>query len=203
MANILGWGENEPQIKAKDQGGDSISSFATKIKAAISDLFDTLNPLGLDAISQAWHDNDFAAVISGTWTPVLYGDTTEGALTYLGQTGIYKKIGPICFVFFRVDLSGYTTLPAGKVRIKGLPYVANNNSSAYNFGVTLGPGPGAYQKLRAGVIRDSFMALRAVDANNFQVIDDSSWGTNLSDTGGTKIFPTTGTILGAGYYVTA
>lgn len=144
-----------------------------------------------------------STLASGTWTPVLYGDTTEGVVTYLGRQGTYRKIGNVCFIAFRIDISGYTTLPAGKVRIKGIPYAANNNSGAYNFGCVVTSGAGAYQKLRAGVVRDSFIGIRAVDASNFQIIEDATWGANASDTGGLKIFPTSGTIFGFASYFTA
>lgn len=43
MPNPYGWGANEPQIKPKDQGGDTIATFSQKIYNAIDNLFDTLN----------------------------------------------------------------------------------------------------------------------------------------------------------------
>ena len=124
-------------------------------------------------------------------------------MTYSGRQGAYRKIGDVCFIAFRIDVSGYTTLPTGKVRIKGIPYAANNNANAYNFGSVIASGSGAYQKLRAGVVRDSFIGIRSVDANNFQILDDATWGANSSDTGGLKIFPTSGTIFGFASYFTA
>lgn len=39
----FGWGANEPKIKPVAQGGDTIGGYATKVKNAISNLFDTLN----------------------------------------------------------------------------------------------------------------------------------------------------------------
>ena len=38
-----GWGANEPDISPVAEGGDTIASYATKVKAAISDTFDMLN----------------------------------------------------------------------------------------------------------------------------------------------------------------
>lgn len=220
MPNPYGWGQNEPQIKPKDQGGDTIATFCQKVYNLFDALFATLNSYPwstasqsdagyMSAIDKAALDNvpttylPKSTLTSGTWTPVLYGDTTEGVVTYSGRQGAYRKIGDVCFTAFRIDVSGYTVLPAGKVRIKGIPYAANNNSNAYNFGSVIASGSGAYQKLRAGVVRDSFIGIRSVDANNFQILDDVTWGANSSDTGGLKIFPTSGTIFGFASYFTA
>ena len=109
----------------------------------------------------------------------------------------------MCFIAFRMDIRGYTTLPAGKVRVKGIPYAANNNGAAYNFGSVIASGSGPYQKVRTGVVRDNLIGIRSVDANNFQIIEDATWGANSSDTGGVKIYPSSGTIFGFASYFTA
>lgn len=43
MSNPYGWGQNEPQIKPKEQGGDSIATFSQKIYNLFDNLFNTLN----------------------------------------------------------------------------------------------------------------------------------------------------------------
>jgi len=43
MPNIFGWGNDEPQILPKEQGGDTIAVFTLKIKNLFQSLFNTLN----------------------------------------------------------------------------------------------------------------------------------------------------------------
>ena len=43
MPNPYGWGQNEPQIKPKDQGGDTIATFSQKVYNLFNSLFATLN----------------------------------------------------------------------------------------------------------------------------------------------------------------
>lgn len=43
MPNIFDWGNNEPKILPKQQGGDSIAVFSTKVKDLFQDLFNKLN----------------------------------------------------------------------------------------------------------------------------------------------------------------
>ena len=50
MANIYGWGQNEPNIS---QNGDTVGTFASKIKNAIDSLFSTLNSYPWSNASQS------------------------------------------------------------------------------------------------------------------------------------------------------
>jgi hypothetical protein len=67
----------------------------------------------------------------GTWTPeytgidILNGDVTPAYFPSFGQRGIYRKIGAVVFVSFRIVLSGLSVTGAttGDLYIQGLPYV--------------------------------------------------------------------------------
>ena len=61
---------------------------------------------------------------SGTWTPVLKGSSTAGAFTYTAQSGNYVKFGNMVYIIGYMSWSACTTVPAGDVRIDGLPFTA-------------------------------------------------------------------------------
>lgn len=91
-----GWGENEPQIKPVAQGGDTIASYATKIKNAISDLFDTLNTFPWANATQSsagfMSKDDKKAVDGiadlGTFNKMFFSQTS-GSYT-APRTGVYR-----------------------------------------------------------------------------------------------------------------
>ncbi len=56
----------------------------------------------------------------GTFTPVLYGTTSEGVGIYNAQAGYYTKIGKL--VYFSVYLGWTAHTGTGDMRIKTLPY---------------------------------------------------------------------------------
>jgi len=43
MPNPYGWGDDKPQIKPKDQGGETVATFSQKVYNLFDNLFDTLN----------------------------------------------------------------------------------------------------------------------------------------------------------------
>jgi len=76
----------------------------------------------------------YAAIINGTWTPLLIGDVTAGTQTYNTKTGRYVRIGSLVVARFYVRL--YTISGAvGNTLIGGLPFAAQNNSSDYSASV--------------------------------------------------------------------
>lgn len=74
-----------------------------------------------------WDGNDVAIIQTGTWTPILAGETTEGALSYSTRDGIYVKIGRLVLLQCKLVVSAVSTMPTGYALIRGLPY---NISSA-------------------------------------------------------------------------
>lgn len=98
MPNPYGWGQNEPQIKPKDQGGDTISTFAAKIKDAITSLFNTLNSYPWSNATQSasgyMSKEDKTALdnVPTTYLP-LSGGTLTGDIT---TKNIIMSSGVIC-----------------------------------------------------------------------------------------------------------
>lgn len=60
----------------------------------------------------------------GTWTPIVYGTTTEGTATYTTQKGNYVKVGNLVWAAGRVTYTGHTG--TGNMLIKGLPFNATS-----------------------------------------------------------------------------
>ena len=91
-----GWGTNEPEIKPVSQGGDTIATYATKVKNAISDLFDTLNTFPWANATQSsagfMSKDDKKAVDGiadlGTFKKIYFSQTS-GSFT-APRTGVYR-----------------------------------------------------------------------------------------------------------------
>lgn len=73
-------------------------------------------------------DNIGGPIESGTWTPVVQGQTTAGNHTYASQAGGYQRIGNIVHVSFRVLINGgdWDINSAGDLAITGLPFPVSN-----------------------------------------------------------------------------
>lgn len=79
---------------------------------------------------------------SGTWTPVLIGNTTAGSPTYTTQTGNYFRIGRLIYLDFIIAILAKGGM-AGSIRITGLPFTGitgSDHSIAAYRGVTTGVG---------------------------------------------------------------
>ena len=86
--------------------------------------------------------NNRLPYITGTWTPTIYGSTTNGQFTYeTNNGGRYLKLGKIVFVFGSI-VATCVSIPSGSVQIGGLPFNAagygyrlwtTNNSSIEGF----------------------------------------------------------------------
>jgi hypothetical protein len=61
----------------------------------------------------------------GTWTPTAEGETTAGTTSYAYRVGWYRKVGSIVVVHCNLQ---FTTNGTGRMLIKGLPYVCNEES---------------------------------------------------------------------------
>lgn len=101
MSNPYGWGQNEPQIKPKDQGGDTIATFSQKVYNLFDALFNTLNSYPWSTATQSdagyMSAEDKAALddVPNTYLPLsggaMTGDishgTTDGFLRVYGGSG--------------------------------------------------------------------------------------------------------------------
>lgn len=75
------------------------------------------NALALGGVEAA----NYAQVSSGTWTPTLYGLTTEGNPTYTSRQGWYYKIGSLVYMTCSVAISDKGGI-SGTLAIGGLPF---------------------------------------------------------------------------------
>jgi len=87
-------------------------------------LTDILHRLDhLEALSQSIY-------ATGTWTPVLAGDTIAGTFTYGAETGAdYTRHGNRVFVNGRIRITAVAVAPTGALRITGLPFAAASTSA--------------------------------------------------------------------------
>lgn len=66
---------------------------------------------------------------TGSWTPRVYGTTSEGTGTYTAQYGKYTVIGNVCFINMVVTWTAHTG--SGSMRIDGLPFPVASGSGNY------------------------------------------------------------------------
>ena len=103
MSNPYGWGQNEPQIKPKDQGGDTIATFSQKIYNLFDNLFNTLNsyPWSTATQSDAGYMSatdktnlDNAQVVTmGTLTRLKDpAETTNSVVFKVGHVGFFNLL---------------------------------------------------------------------------------------------------------------
>ncbi len=78
---------------------------------------------------------------SGTWTPVIEGQTTAGTHTYQVQVGRYFRRGKMVFVFCRCQVltkNSSGSAMAGNIQIGGLPFTSVNNSNEFGVASFIG-----------------------------------------------------------------
>lgn len=99
MANLFGFGENEPILKSAEENGDRLGTFAIKVKNLFSDLYDTLNSFSWTAATTSadgfMSAEDKAALddVPTTYLP-LSGGTLSGNLT-ISQILSFLDTSPI------------------------------------------------------------------------------------------------------------
>jgi hypothetical protein len=81
----------------------------------------------------------------GTWTPVMYGTSSDPTFTYVNQIGRYTKIGNLVYVFFHVYWTSKSG-GGGAMRMT-LPFTSSGASATYtgsymndSGGITYGSG---------------------------------------------------------------
>lgn len=65
---------------------------------------------------------------TGTWTPVVAGQTTAGTQTYSNQSGTYVRVGDMVTATFEFSMTAKDVTTDGNVRITGLPFAANSTT---------------------------------------------------------------------------
>lgn len=97
----------------------------------------------------------------GTFTPVIYGETTAGSGTYTTQTGKYTRIGNI--VHYNIALIWTAHTGTGNMRISGFPYNASVScpcSDIYYDAFTVGSGKECNAVLSSG---GSSLGMKSLD----------------------------------------
>lgn len=89
----------------------------------MSDYKDLIGPLDMRWLGAFYE--------ASTWTPSFAGDSTAGTFTYTANRGgRYIRLGNLCWITGRVEISAIPTPPTGNILITGLPFVAKNVSFA-------------------------------------------------------------------------
>ena len=127
--------------------------------------------------------NDLDDYEEGTWTPVIGGGTSESGQTYTVQTGRYVKIGQLVCCSYVVVLSNKGTI-TGNLRLKGLPFTAENVENVPNAAGYWGNMTTAVVWMSANVILNStgadiYLATGATTTLTAGVAADISNTTNL------------------------
>ncbi len=74
-------------------------------------------------------------VMTGTWTPVIGGTTSESGQVYSSQYGTYRVFGGMCFLRGYIQFSNAGTI-TGFLRLKGLPFPTANLPTFFGGDIT-------------------------------------------------------------------
>jgi len=128
----------------------SIDSYSAKTDDVDDVLASHVNDLqeAIVAIETALGSQD-------TFTPTIYGTTTNGIGTYTTQVGVYQQIMNI--IFFSISLVWTAHTGTGYMRIGGLPAASVNNNAPSSLSIYVSgvPAPVITQNLMCTVIPGS------------------------------------------------
>ena len=123
MPNPYGWGQNEPQIKPKDQGGDTIATFSQKIYNLFDNLFNTLNSYPWSSATQS--DAGYMSATDKRRLDQLYtnGEITNATINTNVATGecSYRKIGNLAIAAIRFKSGQVFSTYSGYKIASGFP----------------------------------------------------------------------------------
>ena len=74
---------------------------------------------------------DTVDTATGTWTPVLGGDSESGQ-TYISQAGWYVKNNKFAVLTYQIKLSAKGTITGTLAKIKGLPFTGYGGGGGYS-----------------------------------------------------------------------
>jgi len=100
----------------------------------------------------------------GTWTPTITGYTGGSTQAYSNQTGIYRKIGNLVYVSYRITLTSKGNMSGNYILLQGLPYNIGGTS------ITPGYGGIAYFSGLNQAVTSLFWELGAGTNNSFWLI---------------------------------
>lgn len=78
--------------------------------------------------------------IVGSWTPEIYGLTTQGTATYTMRKGDFVKTGNLLFLAFHIDISNHTGSGRAFIRGYGNSPIVGNISSYAGLQIIMGNG---------------------------------------------------------------
>ena len=110
-----------------------------------------------------------ADIVSGTFTPFIFGTTTVGTATYSNQLGSYTKIGNRVFVDIYIGWSSHTG--TGNIRIGGLPF---NSASTVVKGTCLIQSYSVSSPANTFIIGQAFPGSSVIQVL-YQVLGGGAW----------------------------
>jgi len=115
-----------PNPTASTLGG--IESLA----AVTSKWINTISTSGVPSATQP-ASTDLSDSSTGTWIPVVAGQTTAGTQTYSTQAGTYVVLGDVVFISCTIVLTAFDPATAGNINIIGLPFMVTNTNPTFVF----------------------------------------------------------------------
>lgn len=105
--------------------------------------------------------------VAGSWTPRYLGSTADPVATYTMQAGVYRKLGPVVFLYFRLD-ANITDVGSGGLTVGGVPFAPTPVAQPGTFsvqtaltlpstGFDIGSGPGCRLMTSTGTIATTSM----------------------------------------------
>lgn len=127
-----------------------------------------LNALSLGGVAAA----NYPQISSGTWTPVISGNTVAGSPTYETRTGTWYKIGRLVMAYFTIILSDIGGME-GALLMTGLPFAVNTAVAEHmgiysGFNLASGKGFDGYHVFPSSV---SFVSRRGNSSTNIFATD--------------------------------
>lgn len=105
--------------------------------------------------------------LSGSWSPGISGDDVSGSATYAHRRGRWTLIGQEVSAWGDVEVSLFSILPEGNLRIHGLPF-AHSTETPESVGVVV-PRSGIF-------LSTDYTQLTAVVHTNSQTVRFLEWG---------------------------
>ncbi len=123
----------------RDAAGDDFRVFGTSpavgagigISYIATDITGAARPTSGPCTAGAYED----LVMTGTWTPVIGGTTSESGQVYSSQYGSYRVFGGMCFLRGYIQFSNAGTI-TGFLRLKGLPFPTANIPTFFGGDIT-------------------------------------------------------------------
>lgn len=134
------------------------------------------------------------SIESGSFTPLVEGQTTSGNNTYSIQVGKYYLIGKLCHIDIRIVLTSKDANMSGNIAIAGLPFASKNDGDRRPTMV------GRYENFILDTARTKVSTNLGVSTNKITLLN---WGDSVIPTPVTanQITSTTAIIISGRYEI--